>query len=253
MPGIPSVKRPSWLVKDTWPAVVGLVLGFLANIFAIVKEAKAPTPSGWQLAALGVVLLSVLLLGVMKIAQARYKDRKEDNKSSPNDLRACLHVLHAAVAGFKGINDPGEGWLRITVHRIDGQTLEQAVDYVGSEEPDDSNRFAGRRFDIRAGLIGRVARTGVVRNLSRPQDMNFEEWAKYLVDDFAMIQSDADKTRKDRFAFMGVPITRPGGRESRGVVYLDAGSSDFFDEQTRELVIDCCAGVARWIEERYYH
>src|ERR1700733_8009941 len=108
----------------------------------------------------------------MKIAQSRHKDRKDDKKTSPTDLRGCLHVLHAAVASHKRISRPAaEGWLRVTLHRLDGEMLEQTVDYVGSEEPTESGRVAGRRSSVRAGLIGRVARTNDVRDLARPAAM----------------------------------------------------------------------------------
>ncbi len=47
-----------------------------------------------------------------------------------------------------------------------------------------------------------------------------------------MVKEDAWNTRKDRFSFLGVPIKSPGGEHVRGVVYLDAQSPGFFDEET---------------------
>jgi hypothetical protein len=82
--------------------------------------------------------------------------------------------------------------------------------------------------------------------------MPFEEWTRYLVNELGMTEEQARATRMDRHAFLGVPITSAGGKDVRAVVYLDAAEPWFFDTETIDAVVDCCAGLATWIDEHYY-
>jgi hypothetical protein len=202
---------------------------------------------GFYILAAIVTLLAVVLLGGMKLAQSRYKDAQTDEKESPDALRGCLYVVYRALAGQKGVESPDEGWLRIALHRVDGDKLEQSVDYVGCEDGG-----GGRIFSIHAGLIGRVARLNDVRTVARPLDMAFDDWAACLVEEYGMMREDAERTRRDRFAFLGIPIRSPGGAAVRAVMYLDCRESDFFDEQSIGLAVNACEGLAEWIETYYY-
>jgi hypothetical protein len=234
-------------VREAWPSVGGGLVALGAGAGAFLKELASGHPSGVQLAFIGAGTVAGGFLGAIKTAQALYKDAKEDHKESPDELRGCLHVIHGAVVGLKNVAKPPAGWLRITLHRVDGESLEQSVDYVGSEDGG-----AGRLFTIHAGVIGRVAREKQPRTFDRAQDMSFDEWMKYLVNDLGMIEAQALVTRRDRYAFFGVPITSAGGKDVRAVVYLDAGETGFFDPATIDVVVDCCAGLASWIDEHYY-
>jgi hypothetical protein len=247
--GIPGVKPRPWYVKDTWPAAAALIAGVVASGAALWKESAATTPSKLQLSALVVAAASVVFLGVVKIAQSLFKDAHEDKKQSPEELRGCLLVIHRSVAGKKEENNPPEGWLRLTLHRVVGDELEQSVEYVGSED----REMAGRRFSINAGLIGAVARTGETRAVHRDPEMPFFDWCEYLVADHGMTREAARGTRADRFSFLGVPIKSVGGREVRAVVYLDAAEAGFFDNEIASLIVTGCAGLAAWIDEQYYN
>ncbi len=243
---IPSTTPPPGWSRETPAAAVAGVAAVVAGTFAIAKELTSATRSTPQVYALGIALLGALSLSTLAVARARRKDAKEAKQETPDDLRGCLHVLHAAVRAYKSAENPGDGWLRITVHRLDGNTLEQSVGYVGSEDGG-----AGRRFSINAGLIGRVARVGQVRRVDRPADMGLAEWLHYLVED-GLTQEAAETTRRDRFAFLAVPIQSPGVTAVRAVVYLDAGTPDFFDDGTTALVIAGTEGLAAWVDEHYY-
>ncbi|HZU83070.1 MAG TPA: hypothetical protein VE987_09150 [Polyangiaceae bacterium] len=202
-------------------------------------------PHRVQEGTLAVALVAVCFLGGLRIAQSRHRDAEEERARRPDELRGCLLVIHRAVAGMKGNLPPPEGWLRITIHRVDAPHLEQMLEYVGS----DDRGKVGRRFSIHAGLIGVVARTGEMRGFERPKDMPFSEWCDYLVDHHGMTRDDAKATREDRFAFLGVPIKK--GASVRAVVYLDAGETGFFDKSVADLVVYGCEGLAAWIDERY--
>lgn len=251
--GIPSPAPKPWYVREVWPAAVGLLLGVPASAFALIKECISLTRSGYQVAALAVAALSVAALGTLKLLQSMHKDAENDKKDSPRDLRGCLHVVHRIVAGHKSV-EPGDAWLRITVHRVDGNELEQLVDYVGAIDANkDKGGSVGRRFSISTGIIGKVARS-VGRNplrVSRPRDMGFAEWQRYLIDETGMTAAQAADTRADRFDFLGVPIIGPDN-DVRAVLYLDSAEVEFFDETTVAMVAAGCKGLATWIDEHYY-
>jgi hypothetical protein len=245
---LPPTKARPFYVKHTWPAIVTLVFGVITGSVAIERQLLASEKDGLQLASLCLTLACVVILGALQVARSRFKDAQDDRKQSPDELRGCLLVIHRVVAGQKGMANPPEGWLRITLHRVDGEELEQSLEYVGS----DDRKKAGRRFRVHAGLIGAVARTGDMRAFDRRADMGFTEWCDYLVESQGMTREGAKATRDDRFSFLGVPITNPGGKEVRAVVYLDAGQPGFFDSETAGLVVYGCEGLAAWIDDRYY-
>src|SRR5208283_2669796 len=133
--GIPRPEARPWYVKETWGSIGGVLVALLAGSAAIVREASNENRSGWLLGLLAAGLVAGVWVAVLKIAQSRHKDAHGDREASPDDLRGCLHVTHRAVAGFKKLpGTPPSGWLRITLHRVDTDKLEQTVDYVGSED-----------------------------------------------------------------------------------------------------------------------
>jgi hypothetical protein len=244
---IPSIRARPWYVRETWPALIALAVGLVGSAGAIMKELFAPKPNGAMLSLFVASFFGVFALGALKLAQSRHKDQKDKQKETPESLKGCLHVLHAVIAGLKAAHDPPDGWMRVTLHRVNGDTLEQSVDYVGSEDGG-----AGRIFKIESGLIGRVARRKEVRSFDRGADVPFESWVDWLVDEAGMTRESAERTRKDRFSFLGVPLKSPGDKDVRAVVYLDAHEALFFDDETRDAVLDACAGLAAWIDEHYY-
>jgi hypothetical protein len=219
----------------------------VAGVAAIVKEANAPTPSALLVALYGVGLVVGSALGVLNVLRALYKDAKEDKKESPEDLRGCLHVILRVMCGYKGVANPHDGWMRITVHRVDRTELEQVVDYVGS-----ADRGSGRRLPSDAGLIGAVLSDESKRPLvfERPLDLGWELWVEYLVQMLKLPRDRALKTRRDRFSFLAVGI-----RDARGnvaaVVYADAAQPGFFDPTAQGIVLQGCIGLANWVNERY--
>ena len=203
-----------------------------------------------QLSALAIALVGAIVSAWVRTLQANHKDDQAAARETPENLRGSLHVIHRVVANHKARSDPPEGWLRITLHRVDGEILEQVVDYVGSSEGPE--RGAGRRFKIHAGLIGKAARTRKPCQFSRPPDMSFADWAAYLVEEQGLTREEAFRTRPDRFDFLGVPILDMDLAKCRAVVYLDSLESRFFDAATVAVVVAGVAGLARWIDEYYY-
>lgn len=248
--GIPSPTPKPWYVRATWPAVLALALALPAGAFSIADEVVAENGSGWGVAAAGSTFLAAVVMSILKLLEARYRDGAERTRDSPDNLRGCLHVIHRTLAGYKNVTDPPEGWLRLTVRRVEGAVLEQAVAYVGSED-EARGRAAGRRFSIQAGLIGRVARIKEPRTFERPASLAFEDWVTWLVEHTGMTRTDAEKTRPDRYSFLGIPITGPDS-QVRAVLYLDARDEGFFTDSTVDLALYACEGLARWVDEHYY-
>ncbi|WP_394824763.1 GAF domain-containing protein [Pendulispora albinea] len=259
--GLPATSGRPWYVKETWPALAALFFAIVSGGFALVNEIyglgqpnNPGQPSGHgrsiQIAVLIVQIASASALGLLKLAQSNYKDKIDEKKETPSDLRGPLHVLHRVIAKQKRRENPEEGWLRITVHRVYKNTkgeeeLEQSVDYVGSKDGG-----AGRTFSAKSGLIGRVARLKEPRKFERVSGMSYDDWITYCVEHLGMTHEDARKTRDKRFSFIGVPIS--SGEKVRAVVYADSSEMQFFDEATTDLVLIGCAGLASFIDEHYY-
>ena len=234
-----------------------MVVTSAAMLAAIVKEADAEKIAWKQVGFLLFALIGALVLGLLKVSSSSHKDASDAKAETPDDIRGALHVLHRVVAHHKGLTDPQEGWLRITLHRAFEQKvgktvqerLEQSVAYVGSDE---SGRGPSRpSWSFSEGLIGKVARLKSPRKFDRPADMTDSEWTTHLVDNLGMSRDAARATREGRFSFLGIPIKSPGGGEVLGVVYADTEEREFFDRETTALVVAGCEGVAKWIHERY--
>jgi hypothetical protein len=245
--GIPGTKGRPWYVRKIWPSYLTAAVTAMGPIAALFTELSSEAPRGALVSIYVASMLAGVGLGAIKVAQARYKDAKDDRIESPDDLRGCLHVIHRTLASHKGVERPPEGWVRMTIHRLDGDLLEQSVNYVGSDDGG-----AGRNFSVNAGLIGYAARMKQPMWFHRKASMNFEGWAKYLVARQGMTEQAASSTRKDRFSFFAVPIFKPNGFLVRAVVYVDASETDFFDQETMSLIISGCEGLAAWVQDRYY-
>lgn len=248
MPRIPGTTERPWYAREAWPSIVGGSAAAIAGLAAIVKETKASNSNAYLIALFVLGTVGAASAGVFNTLRARYRDAEEDKKDSPDDFRACLHAILSITRYYKGVSTPTDGWMRITVHRVDGHELEQIIDYVGS-----SDGGASRRLPLNVGLIGIVARSRPLQSrvFERPSTMSNREWVDYLVRDGKMSRLKALQARQDRFSFLAVPIPDPGGRLC-AVVYADAAQPGFFDAQTQSIFLHGCAGLAQWMNERYF-
>jgi hypothetical protein len=245
--GIPGTTSRPWHAREASTSFVGFGLVLLAGVAALVKEANTATPSPLLVGLYAVGLVVGGMLGTLNVMRALYKDAREDKKDSPEDLRGCLHVILRVMCGYKGVANPPDGWMRLTVHRVVGTELEQVVDYVGS-----ADRGAGRRLPAHAGLIGAVLSDESKRPLvfERPHDLEWALWVEYLVHMLKMPQLRASQTRRDRFSFLAVGIRDVRGNMA-AVVYADAAQPGFFDATAQGIVLQGCIGLANWVNERY--
>lgn len=228
--------------------MAGVAVVWIAGTAAVVKESTSPHPNGYLLVLYSIGLIGGMTVGSFNVSRARFKDMREDKKDSADDLRACLHVVLQMVCGYRGVVVPADGWMRLTVHRVHGGELEQAIDYVGS-----ADGGAGRRLPKNAGLIGAVLADPAKRPLvfERPRNWDRARWVDYLIRVMQMPPACAESARPDRFSFMAVAIRDPHGAVA-AVVYADAGSPGFFDATTQAIVIRGSVGLAHWVNERYF-
>jgi hypothetical protein len=160
-------------------------------------------------------------------------------------IEATLFVLHRVICALSGI-DGGlvkRGKLRLTVHRVDGEELVQAIPYVGGD-----GGPAGRRFSIRTGIIGRAALTGRPHIARRTGD-NPDQFTEELIAEWHFTRAEAERVARDRRAWMAVPLRGRAGIVA--IVFLDSNDDAMFSPTVQEIVIAACAGIATFLEARY--
>jgi len=245
--GIPGLKqRPFW-VRESFNAWVVGVPTLLASSIALAKACYDGL--SWEFIVAFSTICVLMIVGlILKVFQGKYKDREHDEKSSPEDLSGCLTVIYHEVATCA---KPDGGKLakdhfRVTLHRCDGEQLEQIVQYVGATK---CNGNLGRRFSCRSGIIGKAVLQKKTQVAQRA-DGDFESYLKELVTIYHVPEADAKLLTQDRRSFMAVPITNKEN-ESIGVVYADSNDRDFFTEEIQDRIIAGCFGVAEYIETRY--
>jgi hypothetical protein len=242
---IPGIRKRPWYARSKWPAIVAMIASGSAGVGAMFAEAWADHPRPAVLIALFVALISGMFLGSIQVAKSDYDDQQAQDRESPDEIRGPLHAIHRILATYKRFPEPGAECLRLTLHRVNGDALEQIVDYVGS-----AHGGAGRLFSIHAGLIGATARGGQPRLFDRPAGTTHEEWLSYLVEHMGMTREQARATRPGRHSFCGIPIKAENGTVL-AVLYMDAASPGFFDPGAMAIAIAGCKGLAAWIHERY--
>lgn len=141
--------------------------------------------------------------------------------------------------------------MRLTIHRVvtrgkavPPEELEQLFPYMGGE-----GNSPGRRFSIRSGIIGLVAR-GRFAMVAGRECAEHEGFVAELVEDWAYTEHDARKLTPDRHAWMAVPMLSATGA-TVAVVYLDSRDPDFFTEPLQRQVLIICGGINNYLTEAY--
>jgi hypothetical protein len=249
IPGVDGVKwyRKKWFVE--FVAAFPPVLAAIAAAWKFFQDSST-LHLGW-ISVAGLAWL--LVASGLKVIMASNQDKKDEPKEKHDGLRAALHVVHSTVAhacGFKP--QEAEKKLRTTFHVVLNpydapKELQQVVDYVGGD-----GKGVGRKFSIRSGIIGKAARNRDAYAASRSGD-NKEQYERELQDEWGYTAADiATNIAKERFSWMAVPVTDKSGTHTLGVVYLDSTERDTFSgDSAKTVVVMACAGIARYVEERY--
>lgn len=240
---IPGVKQTKWYWLEL-AAEAALVVGAIIPLIVLVCQEfdKDGKHYGWWLiTALAVAVIAGAFKIIVEIG--RWKGRK--HKDSPKDLSGCLCVLYETVRQKCGIPTEDTETLRVTIHRLVGEHLEQCVPYIGC-----SCDGEGRRFSKRSGIIGRAVMSKQPMVGTRTNG-DADQYHKELAEVWHMPPDEAKKVRQDRWTWMAVPLRSVKGAEPPAVVYLDSSKPDLFTTEIQNLVIWACFGVAAFIQQRY--
>jgi len=260
MPGIPEPKRKRFYHKAWFSealAIPGALITAIPTITLFIRrvfiaDASVSISDLW-LACIGMFgVLLLIVQGLSKVAQARWKDIREEDEEKFDGLNAALHIIHSLVRHKAAFGRKDADRLRVTIHRIlppktksaSPEQFLQLLDYVGG-----GGGGKGRTFSIRSGITGKAAREGDVLIGSRNND-DHEAFIKELISVWAYTEEDAKRLAIGRNSWMAVPI-KYKGREITGIVYLDSNEKGFFTEEIAELAVWACGGLAVFIDERY--
>ena len=196
----------------------------------------------WALAA-AVCTAGATISGIVRAA---LEVHREARKETVHELEGCLETLLSIL------NPPGDPeydrGLRATLHRaVDrGEKFLQVIDYVGDDR---LPKTAGRKFRSRAGLAGRVLRTGSAYSASRTH-ANHEAYVRELVERWGYTEAEARARDMSAMAWMAVPLEH--NERVEGLLYLDSTRPGFFDDPQREdVILGAAVGIAKFAARRY--
>lgn len=210
-------------------------------------DEEAPNVFAWWAIAAGAWILTGTGL---RVAFGRQRDKETERSESPRDLSGCLHVLYQLLHKQCELEEADA--VRVTLYRVvpkdegneEAEFLEQVVPYVGG------GGGVGRQFSIKSGIIGRAYRTGDPFTARRRSD-DYGEFIDELVEEWSYTAPEAKQHTEDRFAWMAIPLAGKGD-EIIGIVYIDSKQKTLFSsEETKQLAIIGCFGIANYINERY--
>ncbi len=266
--------------RATTGEIVSLAVAFLALVPSIIASFK-PSGSENRMRALALALYSggssdwrvatertetdwtqavALLLAVVALSYNFYiryrRGREDDEKLSMAEnhegLSAVLLVFQTMLEGRANqkLNKPAA--VRVTLwapeYRKQGSSvanLEQIVDYVGSP----ATRGRGRLHPISTGVIGRCFRTGEPVSLTRPPEMEDQDWVQALVEEYGYTREEAESKLQKRAEFVAYPILLPDATPL-AVLYADADQAHAFAE-AEDILRAADIGLGAYIAERY--
>jgi hypothetical protein len=250
---IPGVERTAWrrLMRQKWlvESISSVPPLLVASIgaYRLVQDTATQSIGYWS--AFAAVWL--LLASFVKVANAREVDHEADSKLDHDGLKAAMFVLHAGAGQVCGLNPANIDDLRVTFHRVvepinNPKEIEQLVPYAGG-----GGGGAGRRFSVRSGITGRCIRTKQLYTMHRPDD-NAEAYRAALGADWGYTQVEANQISIDKLSCMAVPVLDSSGKFALGVIYLDSKQPSLFEStEVQTAILESCAGVARYVTERY--
>jgi hypothetical protein len=224
-----------------------LVTGAVGALVSLGDPAKRTL--GWWLAgATGWLVLA----SAVKVLHAAAQDRDRKRVKQYDGLRGSLWVLYESVRRAAGLENPWDGTLRITIHRVVSagkdhggvEELEQLLPYVGG-----TGAPAGRRFSIRSGVIGKAVREKKVIAVVCESE-SYQGFLKELIREWAYTEDEARKLTPDRRAWMAVPILA-ADESVAAVVYLDSSVRDLFTPALVQLIVNGCHGTTSYVREVY--
>jgi hypothetical protein len=199
----------------------------------------------------GLAALWLVAASVLKIISTYLQEQSDRAGKDHRDLRAALHVLHAAVCDICKI-DPATRHqrLRATFHRVvppidQPEHLEQIVNYIGGDANGE-----GRQFSIRAGVTGKASRDCSPYVYHRVAG-DEKECKKELKEAWGYTEKDLKTLSLDKMSALAIPVLG-SSKQTIGVIYFDSTEKGLFKEKKRQAaIVTACGGLSQYITERY--
>jgi hypothetical protein len=238
---VPGPKKMGLLEREAPTALVtgiGSVITGAATAFKAFGEVTSNLLRGLALASVGLATLGLLF----KVHQARKKDAKEENLDGPLEITSALYLVHTMVCGAAPNTK-----VRVTLHAVVGESLVQCVPYVGG-----IGGAAGRKFDIRSGVIGSVARSGDVV-LTRRTSTDHEAFVREMMTAHSMTEKEARDLDPSRFAWYGIPLFADEKPDQKpvAVLFFDSDQADAFTNDVQAVACTAAKGLALYIRKHY--
>lgn len=193
-----------------------------------------------------------LLLGLcLKVLAAAETDSKDEPDVRHEGLYAAMATLTAMLTRYCEARGCGSD-IRGTFHRVvpplsDPERIEQVISYVGS-----SGGGEGRESAIGAGITGRAIRRRMPQVMSSTAGTEKEHRAE-LIADWGYTEAKAAALTPGRYSAMAIPILDKNGRQTLGVVYLDAGDRAVFElEDVQQIIGVGCEAISEFVTKRYW-
>ena len=188
----------------------------------------------------------------LKARQAHREDQSRGRAPDVSWLIAPLHTLHAELCADLGVQaDAPSGTIRIALHRVDwahpdeAKRLEQSVEYVGVVLGNKQRR--GRRFPLRAGVIGRCAKDGTPIHAHRKSE-DIVAFRNEMVTQWHFTAEEAKGLSDDRWSYAAYPILLVGKREAGAVLYVDTSKRGAFKSKAVQAkLLRWCEGFAEFL------
>lgn len=283
---LPPREKPSaWLsermaafVSGVGPIVAGLIAAWQAyqakaNLPTLATDPKVAiaqvtqliekTQSAWRwtflAALLGAVWAGVAL--VHKLVVAHDKDKKAAKETSAEHLMGPLHVLYQVLKKHAGIQGPSDPRFRATIHRVDGDSHEQYVPYVGYTSGEDAKKPGpNRRWSNHAGGVGIAILTKEMAVVRAPNHvmpdgkLSLDAYHRWLIEDMRYTSAQAKTVEGGRVSAIAIPIfdgDEPAASKVIAVLYCDSSELDFFKTEVQQLTVAAGGGLASFIKLMY--
>lgn len=253
MAQIPSPKSPRWYCRTTVLEAVPAVGGF-GLTFLLALRVYSQSDDLWEVAWIICFALSIAISVVIVAFRRWPEENKKIALDEPVALKIHVRRVHADVMAVLPSSYVGDDRLRLTLHKVvwdsQGQApkeLVQVLRYVGGR-----GKLHRRRFPVRVGIIGLVARTKDGYWASAISNSTPNDYRESLVSQWGFTWDEAQERTLDRRSWMALPLLDERGERVIGVFYADSDDENMFkDPAVRQIVWSGTQTLAELIHESY--
>jgi hypothetical protein len=249
---LPTVKKSRFRLRSWVTECSAAIATFFLAFFVSIRLIRDPGASRWEWLGTTAAAAILLAVNVIKAVRTRREEMKFEPLKEPDLIVGWAHGLHDQLCEIAYCDAKTLG-VRIVVYKViwdrrrnAPEWLEQIISYVG-----DIGGPPGRRVSARAGIIGRVARLAELcegRRVSTDVDAYRDE----LVGTWGFTEREAHETSASRWSWFAVPLLESDQKTTYGVVYVDARTAEFFENDLiKNAIVAACAILARTARMAY--